>query len=167
MRNLSLILLAAISASALAFPASAQAPPKKKGQTIFGENRKATMKAMRNISKAIGEKCTYCHVKEGGKVVYKKETPNKEAARQMKLTFIDSLVAKKVVEVSFPHHDKTMLVRAQYTAKGDGAGILLSAQEGDGPLREGSVALPPEGETLSCKTCHNGKVHILMPEKKD
>ena len=47
MRNLSLILLAAISASALAFPASAQVPPKKKGQTIFGENRKATMKAMR------------------------------------------------------------------------------------------------------------------------
>ena len=46
MRNLSLILLAAITASALAFPASAQAPPKKKGQTIFGENRKATMKAM-------------------------------------------------------------------------------------------------------------------------
>ena len=50
---------------------------------------------------------------------------------------------------------------------GDGAGILLSSQHGDGPRREGSVAPPPDGEALSCKTCHNGKVHILMPEKKD
>ena len=165
MRNLSLILLAAITASALPFPASAQAPPKKKGQTIFGENRKATMKAMRNISKAIGEKCTYCHVKEGGKVVYKKDTPNKEVARQMKLAVVDSLVAKNFVEFSFPHHGKTMVVRAEYAGQGDGADILLSSQHGDHPRREGSVAPPPDGEALSCKTCHNGKVHILMPKK--
>ena len=125
------------------------------------------MKAMRNISKAIGEKCTYCHVKEGGKVVYKKDTPNKEVARQMKLAFVDSLVAKNFVEFSFPHHGKTMVVRAQYAGQGDGAGILLSSQQRDGPRREGSVAMPPDGEALSCKTCHNGKVHILMPEKKD
>ena len=166
LRHLSLALLAIVATVALTAPATAQTP-KKKGQTIFAEDRKSTMKAMRNIAKAMGEKCTYCHIKEGGKVVYEKDTPHKKVARQMKLIFIDSLVTKSKVEVSFPHHDKTKVIQAHYVAEGDSAGIYLLAQEGEGPKHEGMVALPPEGEVLSCMTCHGGKVHNLIVEEED
>lgn len=165
MRYLSLALLTIVATIALASPATAQVP-KKKGQTIFAENRKGTMKAMRKVAKSLGKKCTYCHIKKGGKVIYEKDTPNKKIARQMKLTFSDSLVAKGKAEVSFPHHDKTMVIQANYIAEGDDAGIYLMGQEGEGPKYEGMVALPPEGEVLHCMTCHGGKVHILIREEE-
>ena len=167
MKYLSLTLLALITTFALALPASPQAPEKKPGQTIFGENRKATMKAMRGIAKALGEKCTYCHVKEGGKVVYTTDTPHKLAARQMKIAFIDSLVAKGEAEASFDHHGKTKVISASYITEGDNAGIHLMAQEGEGEQHTLKIGLPKEGETLSCATCHGGKVHLLIPEDKE
>ena len=156
--------MATLAMCTLATPATAQAA-KKKGQTIFGDDRKATMKAMKNISKALGVKCLYCHVKEGGKVVYTKDTPEKEIARQMKWVFVDSLaVADTTVQISFPHDGKTKNVQALYKASGEDAGIHLMAQADKGPKEESMVGLPPEGETLSCKTCHGGKVHIFAKE---
>ena len=159
------VIFALIATFALAPHASAQAP-KKPGQTIFGEDRKATMKAMRGISKALGEKCTYCHVKEGGKVVYTTDTPHKQAARQMKSAFIDSLVANGQAEASFDHHGKSKVIKANYTTKGDDAGIHLVAQEGEGEQHTLKVSLPKKGEALNCKTCHGGRVHILAKEEK-
>ena len=161
MRYLTILVVATLAMGTLATPASAQAS-KKKGQTIFGDDRKSTMKAMKNISKALGVKCLYCHVKEGGKVVYTKETPEKEIARQMKWVFVDSLaVADTTVQISFSHDGKTTNVQALYKASGEDAGIHLMAQADKEPKKEGMVGLPSEGETLSCKTCHGGKVHIF------
>ena len=163
MRHLSVLVIATLAMCILATPATAQAV-KKKGQTIFGEDRKTTMKAMKGKSKALGVKCLYCHVKEGGKVVYTKDTPEKEIARQMKLVFVDSLIADTTVQISFPHDGKTKNVQALYKASGEDAGIHLMAQADKGPKEESMVGLPPEGETLSCKTCHGGKVHIFAKE---
>ena len=166
MQRISLVLLAAFAIIAFAVPATAQTP-KKKGQTIFGVDRKATMKAMRGIAKSLGVKCTFCHVKEGGKVVYSIDTDHKRVARQMKSAFIDSLVAKGTATVSFPEDGKTMTIQAVYKAEGEDAGIHLSAQAGEDPKHEGVVDLPPEGEALSCMTCHGRKVHILTSEEED
>ena len=52
-------------------------------------------------------------------------------------------------------------------AKGEDAGIHLTATTKNGKSHQKVVALPAEGKSLNCMTCHNGKVHILMPEKKD
>ena len=165
MKHVSFVIVALIATFALAPHASAQAP-KKPGQTIFGRDRKATMKAMRGISKALGEKCTYCHVIEGGKVVYTPDTPHKQAARQMKYAFIDSLVANGHAEASFAHHGKSKVIKANYTTKGDDAGIHLVAQEGEGAQHTLKVSLPKKGKALNCKTCHGGRVHILAKEEK-
>lgn len=125
------------------------------------------MKAMRGIAKALGEKCTYCHVKEGGKVVYETDTPHKRAARQMKFAFIDSLVANGVAKASFDHHGTIKVIRAKYVTEGDDAGIHLMAREGKGEQHELKIGLPTEGEALSCNTCHGGKVHILAKEESE
>ena len=166
MKHVSFVISALIATFALAPHGNAQAP-KKLGQTIFGEDRKATMKAMRGISKALGEKCTYCHVKEGGKVVYTTDTPHKQAARQMKSAFIDSLVANGQAEASFDHHGKSKVIKANYTTKGDDPGIHLVVQEGEGEQHTLKVSSPNKGHALSCKTCHGGRVHILAKEEKN
>ena len=164
--HLSLALLVSSVIYALATPIGAQTP-KKDGQTIFGENRKATLKAMRDIAKALGKKCTYCHVKEGGKLVYEVDTPHKQVAREMKFAFIDSLVAKGRTKVSYPDHGKTMIVSARYVAEGDDAGIhLMAAEEGAEEQHHIRIPLPAKGEALSCNTCHGGKVHIWAPKKE-
>ena len=145
--------------TALATPTETRAS-QEDGQTIFGENRKATLKAMRDIARALGKKCTYCHVKKGGKIVYAADTPNKEVTRQMKLTFIDSLAAKGEAEISYDHDGKTLVVSARYITEGDDAGIHLRVEKDHVKL-----SLPAEGEALSCNTCHGGKVHILTQEE--
>ncbi len=165
MKRVLLVFTVLFSAFAFVSPTIAQTP-KKKGETIFGENRKATMKAMRGISKAIGEKCTYCHVKIGGKVVYEKDTDHKRAARQMKSTFIDSLVANGQTEASFDHHGKTKTIGASFATEGENAGIHLEVQEGAGKPQMIKVDLPKKGEALSCATCHGGKVHIFSGEEE-
>ena len=154
----------------IAPPAAAQ-----KGSTLFGENQVETIRAMKKIVKATGVKrCTYCHVKRGGKPKFVLETPNKEIARHMKLGFVDSLVSKGRVELSLPQSDYRTGVIAVYTPSGENAGIHLTATIGaalkDGEaLPEGVVArtyagvvaLPEDGEGISCMTCHNRKLHFL------
>jgi cytochrome c len=155
-----LILLITLVAAAPAI-AEKEQPTKRPGQTIFGANKKATLAAMKVIRKSLGVKCTHCHIKKGGKVRYKVDTPNKEAARQMKFGFIDSLITKGEIVVEYPHDDTTKTVRAVYKAKGEDAGIYLSAiKEGEVTAKK-KVELPKKGEALSCMTCHMGHTHIF------
>ncbi len=136
------------------------------GKTIFGENKKETFKAMKGISKSLGVKCLYCHVKEGGKIKYTTDTPHKKLARLMKVSFVDSLAQKGSLELEIAEgHHKTM-VKAVYQAKGEDAGIHLTATTKDGKSHQKVVALPAEGKSLNCMTCHNGKVHILTEEEE-
>ena len=147
----------------------------QKGRTLFGENQVETIKAMKRIVKAIGVKqCTYCHVKRGGKPKFDLETPNKEIARHMKLGFVDSLVSRGKVELSLPQSDSRTGVVAMYVSSGENAGIHLTATTG-AALKEGEelpegvvaqsykgvVALPGDGEGITCMTCHNRKLQFL------
>ena len=149
------------------------------GKTIFGENKKETFKAMKGISKSLGVKCLYCHVKEGGKIKYKTDTPHKKLARLMKVSFVDSLVQKGASELEIAEEHHKTIVKAVYQAKGKDAGIHLTATtletpgtieelitNKDGKSHQKVVALPAEGKSLNCMTCHNGKVHILTEEEE-
>ena len=164
-------------AAAIAVCLAGMIPPSaaQKGRTMFGENQVETIKAMKKIVKAIGVKqCTYCHIKRGGKPKFDLETPNKKIARHMKLGFVDSLVSQGRVELRLPQSDFRTGVAAVYITSGENAGIHLTAttwavlKEGEN-LPEGVVArsysgvvaLPGDGESITCMTCHNRKLHFL------
>ena len=131
------------------------------GKTIFGENKKATLKAMKLVSKALGVKCLHCHVKEGGKILYSKDTAEKEIARSMKTVFVDSLVLKGQTQMTFVEKEKKTDITARFIAKGDSAGIHLTAKTADGKVHRKLLPLPPDPNALNCATCHNGKLHFL------
>ena len=131
------------------------------GKTIFGETKKATLLAMKMVAKSLGVKCLHCHVKEGGKILYPKNTPEKEIARSMKTTFVDSLVHKGQIELRLVEGEKKTDLSARFVAKGDSAGIYLAAKTADGKIHQQRLALPPAGEAVNCVTCHNGKLHFL------
>jgi len=141
----------------MALPVLAQ----KAGQTLFGEDQKETLKAMRAITKALDVNCTYCHLKEGGKVTYSTDTPHKIIARQMKLSLVDSLVHKGSVQVKFGQGEEEMKVLAVYKATGQDPGIHLTATAPDDKRYQTVVALPEKGDPITCMTCHNRKVHFL------
>ena len=61
------------------------------GKTIFGENKKETFKAMKGIAKSLGVKCLYCHVKEGGKIKYKADTPHKTFTISKRKFFVNHI----------------------------------------------------------------------------
>jgi cytochrome c553 len=131
------------------------------GKTIFGENKKATLKAMKMVAKSLGVKCLHCHVKEGGKILYPKDTPEKEVARSMKTGFVDSLAHQGQIELTLVEDKKKTELTARYVAKGDSAGIYLAGKTADGKVHQKRLPLPPEGQAISCATCHNGKLHFL------
>ena len=131
------------------------------GKTIFGENKKATLKAMKMVAKSLGVKCLHCHVKEGGKILYPKNTPEKEIARSMKTAFVDSLVHKGQIELTLVEDEKKTTITARIVAKGDSAGIYLAAKTADDKVHQKRLPLPPEGQAVNCATCHNGKLHFL------
>ncbi len=131
------------------------------GKTIFGENKKATLKAMKMVAKSLGVKCLHCHVKEGGKILYPKATPEKEIARSMKTGFVDSLVHKRQIELTLVEEKKKTDLIARFVAKGDSAGIYLAATTADGKVHQRRLPLPPEGQAVNCATCHDGKLHFL------
>lgn len=141
--------------------AEEKAENKRPGQTIFADNKRASLKAMRSISKSLGVKCTHCHVKEGNKVKYEIDTPNKKIARAMKLGFVDRLVTAGESSIEYTHHDEATKVRAVLQIKGEEVGIYLTKIEGGKTTAEKRIALPAKGETLNCKTCHMGNVHIF------
>ena len=144
-------------------------------KTVFGDNQVETIKAMKKIVKAIGVKqCTYCHIKKGGKPKFDLDTPNKEIALHMKLSFVDSLINNQQVEIDLPQTEFKTKVTALYKTSGENAGIHLKATVG-GALREGEklpagieaktvsaiVPLPETGESISCMTCHNRKLRFM------
>ena len=143
---------------------SAQA---QEGKTIFGENKKATFKAMKANAKALDVKCVYCHVKEGGKMKYKKETKHKKVGRAMKLGMVDSLVIKGEITVEIPEEEGKFEILAVLQAKGDNAGIHLTATTPDKKTYKSTLALPKEGESITCRTCHQGKLHFLTHDHKE
>ena len=116
------------------------------GKTIFGENKKATLKAMKKVAKSLGVKCLHCHVKEGGKILYPKNTPEKEIARSMKTGFVDSLVHKGQIELQLVEDEKKTDLTARFVAKGDSAGIYLAAKTAEGKVHQKRLSLPPEGQ---------------------
>ena len=119
-------LFAACLGFALSLPVSAE-----EGKTIFADNRKGTLKAMKSIVKAIGVgkkgSCLFCHVREGGKPVFAKDTPNKRIVRMMKVGFIDSLVINGRVELEVTESEHKTRILAEYQADGEDAGIHLTA----------------------------------------
>ena len=180
-------LLAACLGLALSQPVSGE----EDGKTIFADSRKGTLTAMKGIVKAIGVgkkgSCLFCHVKEGGKPVFPKDTPNKRIVRRMKFGFMDSLAIKGKVELELTESEHKTLIVAEYRADGKDAGIHLAttvmeehrgengenaggenAEETEGAAGGheprtfyGKVNLPAEGEPITCMTCHRGELHFL------
>ncbi len=148
---------------ALVFPVTAEekGEDKKPGQTIFAADKRTSLKVMRDISKSLGVKCTHCHVKEGNKVKYEIDTPNKKNARAMKFGFVDRLGSKRESAVEYTHDGKAATVRAVVHAEGAEPGIYLSRLEKGKTTAEKRVELPAKGEILNCNTCHMGAVHIF------
>ena len=139
------------------------------GKTIFGENKKATVKAMKGIAKAMGKKCLYCHVKKGGKIKYQADTPNKTLAREMKTTFVDSLVIKGEIQIAIEDEGHKTTVKAVYSAAGETPGIHLTAVNKAGKTFKKTLPLPEKdaaGKTaaINCMTCHGGKTHFLSDD---
>ena len=131
------------------------------GKTIFGENKKTTLKAMKMVSKALGVKCLHCHVREDGKILYPKDTAEKEIARSMKMVFVDSLFLKRQTLVTLEEDKKKTHITARFVAKGDSAGIHLTAKTADGEVYRKLLPLPTDPKALYCATCHNGKLRFL------
>ena len=138
------------------------------GSTIFGENRKATLKAMREIVQALGVRkkggCLFCHVKVGGKPQFRLDTPQKEIARQMKTEFIDGLVESGRAEIVLVEEGDTTRVVASYPSQGDSTGIDLVAVAADSSIYQKVVAPIDPDAPLTCATCHAGQAH-LFPQK--
>ena len=113
------------------------------GKTIFGDSRTQTLKAMRNIVKAVGVKeeggCLFCHVKEKGKINFVTDTPHKRVVRMMKTSFLDSLAAKGHGEVTVVEEDEGSIhIAADYLSSGDAPGIHVSATVTEKPQANGS-----------------------------
>lgn len=157
--------LAALIALLMATQTEAQ-----EGRTIWGDDYASTVKAMKDVAKALGVKsCLHCHVKEGGKIAYEVETPNKQIARQMKAAFVDSLASRGQAQIELSSSERKTRISAVYTAKGKDAGIQLtvtlppSAAEAEPRSFQTRVELPKEGG-LHCETCHAGKLHFVTGE---
>jgi hypothetical protein len=155
------------------------------GKTIFGDSRTQTLKAMREIVKAVGVKkqggCLFCHVKEKGKMNFTVDTPHKRVVRTMKASFLDSLAAKGHAEVTIDEEEEGKIhITADYRSEGEKPGIHLSATvtktvvdlQAGGPKPATStysavLPLPEKGAAVTCMTCHNGELHFLTkPESK-
>ncbi len=139
----------------------------QEGKTIFGENKKATQKAMVKVAKALGVKCIFCHVKEGGKMKYKEETKHKKIGRYMKLSLVDSLAIKGKISFEIPEDEGKIKVLAVYQTAGDAPGIHLSATTPDNKVHKKTLPLPKEGDPITCMTCHQRHKHILLTHEEE
>ena len=141
------------------------------GKTIFGDNKKGTLKAMKAIVKSIGVAkegaCLYCHIKEGGKPNFAADSPRKQIARLMKTNFVDKLASEKNVSVALNDEAHKMNIVAEYKSEGEKPGIYLTATTASAdaktPLKtyETVVPLPAKGQTVTCMTCHNEELHFM------
>ena len=170
MRNQGMLtwLAGALFCSVVALPTSAADGD---GATIWGPDYPSTVKAMKQVVRALGVKsCLYCHVKSGGKVDYEAETEHKHVARLMKFAFVDSLVEQGSGQMTFAEGDEKLEISARYQPDGEEAGIYLTVEQaGDGkPVKrlEGRAPLPGNGQ-MNCATCHAGSVHFLAQTEED
>lgn len=137
------------------------------GGTMWGDDYNATVRAMKKVTRAIGVKtCLHCHVKTGGSVDYEVDTPHKQIARQMKIAFVDSLVANGGGEVTLVEDGRTRVIRTIYRPKGEDAGIDIvvtqpAAKKGGEPSSWQTRLNLPEDGLVDCATCHNGKLHFV------
>lgn len=141
---------------------SPPAPVLGKGETIWGADRKETMKAMREIKDALGVRCKFCHIRS-----HSMETPNKEIARAMHYAFADSLAQNGRAELFVDKAGTQRAVpvgkqiSAVYQAEGDQAGIHLQTVTADSITYEQVVSLPADGAPINCATCHRGQVYFM------
>lgn len=151
-----------LACSVVALPTAAE----EDGATIWGPDHASTVKAMKQVVRALGVKsCLYCHVKSEGRVDYEAETAHKQAARIMKLAFVDSLLARGGGELVLKEEDEKLRISARYEPRGEDAGIYITMVEEtaggeSGRTVEGRIDLPGSGQ-LTCATCHAGNVHFL------
>lgn len=159
------LLVAALSGFIFAAPAASQeaAAGRKPPHTIFGKDKRATQRAMKAMSEALGVKCTYCHLKRGNKINYGADTPRKEVARAMKHVFVDRLGSTGDTTLSYLIEGRSVHLRAVYRAANDGAFIDLSAVEGEHTAARKRVEAPAAGSGLRCETCHAGSTAVLIP----
>jgi hypothetical protein len=156
-------------AAALPNPAAAA-----EGATIWGDDYRSTVRAMKVVMRSLGLKsCLHCHVKAGGKMDYEAETANKDIARLMKSTFVDSLVAKGQGEVLLEEEGHSNLVSARFVPGGKetAPAILLTVvrsttADSSSKTFEGRIELEPEAQ-MSCATCHGGTLHFLTQAEGD
>ena len=142
-------------------------PALGKGETIWGANRKETMKAMRAIKDALGVRCKHCHIRS-----HSMETPNKDIARSMHYAFVDSLTRNGEAEFFVDKAGTRRAVpvgksiSARYSPEGDDAGIHLRTVTADSTVYEQVVSLPEAGKPIDCATCHNGQLYFMTAPKK-
>lgn len=138
-----------------------------KGATIWGADRKETMKAMRAIKDALGVRCKHCHTRSNSM-----ETPNKEIARSMHYAFVDSLIRNGEAEFFVDKAGTRRAIpvgkriSAQYRSAGDDAGIHLRTITADSTIYEQVVSLSDTGTPIDCATCHNGQLYFMTAPKK-
>lgn len=118
---------------------------------------------MQAMSKALGVKCAYCHLKEGNKINYGADTPRKEVARTMKHVFVDRLVSTSDTTLTYLIGDRPVHLRAVYRADSDSAFIDLSRIQGEHTVAQMRVDAPSAGSGLRCETCHAGSTAVLVP----
>lgn len=134
-------------------------------KTIFGSNKRAIRKAMKEMSRALGVRCKHCHVGKD----YHRETPNKDLARLMKHDFVDSLIHKGTVELTLeypgqaPGDTTKKQLFATYQKADDGTALIhLKAVVGeDQKTFDQQLSLPQARQKLNCGTCHAGKLQFL------
>jgi hypothetical protein len=156
------------------------------GETIWGKDSRSTRRAMKQISRALGVRCKYCHA--GSK--YSKETPRKELARAMHYAFADSLIIKGQANLLIEGKDgqSPKHLSAIYQATADNPGILLrsasaisteptapnqtinqttaqNAGNTDSTSVERFIPFPSTGARLKCATCHQGKLNFMTETK--
>ena len=159
------LLAAALSGLVCAGPVASQeaAAGQKPPHTVFGKDKRTTQRAMKAISKALGVKCTYCHLREGNKINYGADTPRKEVARAMKRGFVDLLASANDTTLTYLIEDRPVHLRAVYRITDDGAFIDLSAVEGERTVARKRIDASSAGPGLQCETCHVGSTAVLVP----
>ncbi len=141
------------------------------GRTIWGDNYKSTVRAMKKVKRALGVKsCLHCHIKKDGKMEYEIETENKKIARRMYASFTDTLASAGRAQLEVGHDGKLVQISAVTQKKGEDAGIHLKVaipaeKEGEAPRTlTRRVDLPADGQPIRCGTCHGGKLHFITEE---
>lgn len=138
------------------------------GKTIWGDDTRSTLRAMKEVQRALGVRsCLHCHVKQDGKVDYTVETPNKELARRMHFAFVDTLSRTGKATLDFAHGEaqRTLSVTRRTVDKKTSLSVslVLPGAEAEAPptTLTATIPLPTKDAAIDCNTCHAGTLHFL------